>query len=951
MCDGSSSCSCGCAGQKRYTPARIYNAAGLSALSYRVGTHARFKADMLARIPSQHALSKLTTRSDADLSVAILDSWATVADVLSFYQERIANEGFLRTATERMSLLELARSIGYELRPGVAAGTYLAFTMDTAAGSPEKAVVASGTKVQSIPGQDEKPQVFETTEEIEARQSWNGLKPVASKEQDIYSALASGHVVFAGTATKLRAGDGLLFQVSGSPVAFRVAEEVQADATSNTTAARFSPLEIADELKVGPSSSGQGSEQTPETDIIDAGTGFTAADLEEEILSADHWTEPALQAKAELEGWSMDVIEEAVNSRRQDEEEEPAGEVYAFRTRCGVFGNSAPPYMSLPALLRKGETIDGRVTQEKVYPVNWDGANSGAGVDVHTDTNISSTDTAFKKYADASIYLDNVYANIPAGSLLVIRGAASLSYLYRVAGTIEKSLIGFSLTARATGLQLERELFAGETASDSDADDNDSDPYGAPGLDEFYFRTAVVYAAPEKLELARVEVKDPVEGSEIVLGSMVAGLEEGRPVVVSGELDDQPGIEKKEVSFISSVVHFEGGALTTRIELEPALEYRYRRDTVTINANVASATHGETKEEAIGGGDPSKRFQKFALKNSPLTFVSAQTPTGVSSTLVIRVDGVEWKEVKSFEGLSHSDRIFVTRRDNDGVTYVIFGDGVTGALPPAGQENIRAKYRAGLGSAGMLAADQLTLLMKRPLGMRAVSNPLEPTGGDDPESLDDARKNAPRTVLTLDRIVSLQDYRSFAQGFAGIGKAASYAAKVRGTDTVVVAVASSDGEEVDASSELYANLVAAIEQYRDAAAPPFVVRSFNGKLFNVRARIKVSDDRESEDVADAATEALKETFSFDSRDFGQAVTESEVIAALQAVAGVEAVDLKALYEHVDGSDAEKLSEMIRARSEDDDTGVPVPALLLVNKNGITIDEMVVMAEGGKEGTA
>ena len=44
--------------------------------------------------------------------------------MLTFYQERIANEAYLRTATERVSLLELARLIDYELRPGVAASTY-----------------------------------------------------------------------------------------------------------------------------------------------------------------------------------------------------------------------------------------------------------------------------------------------------------------------------------------------------------------------------------------------------------------------------------------------------------------------------------------------------------------------------------------------------------------------------------------------------------------------------------------------------------------------------------------------------------------------------------------------------------------------------------------------------------------------------------------------------------
>ena len=53
--------------------------------------------------------------------MGVLDAWAVVGDVLTFYQERIANEGFLRTATERLSVLTLARAIGYELKPGVSA--------------------------------------------------------------------------------------------------------------------------------------------------------------------------------------------------------------------------------------------------------------------------------------------------------------------------------------------------------------------------------------------------------------------------------------------------------------------------------------------------------------------------------------------------------------------------------------------------------------------------------------------------------------------------------------------------------------------------------------------------------------------------------------------------------------------------------------------------------------
>src|SRR5947209_3140502 len=133
-------CGC-CSGIQIVTPEAEQNRPGLTAISYRVGTHAKFLESMIARLSSLYldiaaadgsgAMSRLyplkqsTTRDPSDPSVAMLDSWATVADVLTFYQERIANEGYLPTAIERRSIVELARLIGYKPRPGVSASVYL----------------------------------------------------------------------------------------------------------------------------------------------------------------------------------------------------------------------------------------------------------------------------------------------------------------------------------------------------------------------------------------------------------------------------------------------------------------------------------------------------------------------------------------------------------------------------------------------------------------------------------------------------------------------------------------------------------------------------------------------------------------------------------------------------------------------------------------------------------
>src|SRR5688572_14929941 len=105
-------------------PAPVSNDPGLPALRYRVDTQPGFYERMLQKLPlapadankpdSPRPLRSLLARSSDDPTVAFLDACACVADVLTFYKERIANEGFLRTATERRSVLELARAIGYE---------------------------------------------------------------------------------------------------------------------------------------------------------------------------------------------------------------------------------------------------------------------------------------------------------------------------------------------------------------------------------------------------------------------------------------------------------------------------------------------------------------------------------------------------------------------------------------------------------------------------------------------------------------------------------------------------------------------------------------------------------------------------------------------------------------------------------------------------------------------
>ncbi|WP_406641323.1 putative baseplate assembly protein [Amycolatopsis sp. WGS_07] len=218
------------------TPATTYQRPGLPALSRRIGTYGRFRQSMLARLASREALAPLTTRDPDDPAIALLDCWAVVGDVLTFYQERIANEGYLRTAVEPESLGHLGSLVGYTPRPALAATTHLAYTLDPGA----RTVIPAGTAAKSVPAQNQLPQTFETTAELQAREEWNALQLAMAEPVDVdfYTAGSIPRIGIKGTTAALKPGDRLLLLFGTFTPAVRVVaaakEDFQADRTTVT---------------------------------------------------------------------------------------------------------------------------------------------------------------------------------------------------------------------------------------------------------------------------------------------------------------------------------------------------------------------------------------------------------------------------------------------------------------------------------------------------------------------------------------------------------------------------------------------------------------------------------------------------------------------------------------------------------------------------------------------
>ncbi len=399
-------------------------------------------------------------------------------------------------------------------------------------------------------------------------------------------------------------------------------------------------------------------------------------------------------------------------------------------------------------------------------------------------------------------------------------------------------------------------------------------------------RDISIFAESQMLPLAEKPILLPVKGDVVVLDHTVRGLSAGRRIIFK----DHVTAELAEIEYVDAA-----DSTHTRLKLKSKLDHRFERTKMSINANVAHATHGETVADVLGSGDGGQRFQRFPLRHSPLTFVSASTPTGAATTLhEVRVNGVLWREVESFHESGPRDRVYIVRRDDAGKSWIQFGDGVNGSRVPTGQENVRAIYRYGIGSEGLLTAGQLSMLMTRPLGVRSVSNPLATNGAANSETLENARRNASLTLMALGRAVSLRDYEDFSYAFAGIAKASARWNWDGEKRCIFVTIAGPDGAEIPESSDVYSNLLEALRSSGDPYAP-FVVRSFRKVFISVAASVKVDEMEIAGKVLDGVRAVLRNKFAFDNREFGQAVTLSEVVVAMHEVSGVVAVDVNALH--------------------------------------------------------
>ena len=129
-------------------------------IDYLARDYNSFRQALLDLIPAK--LPEWTDRSEADFGVVLIELFAYMADILSYYQDRIANEAFLNTAQERRSVINHLCLIGYEMASAAPATARLSLILSKNVKTVE---VRQGDQFATSATPERESLTFEYTEE------------------------------------------------------------------------------------------------------------------------------------------------------------------------------------------------------------------------------------------------------------------------------------------------------------------------------------------------------------------------------------------------------------------------------------------------------------------------------------------------------------------------------------------------------------------------------------------------------------------------------------------------------------------------------------------------------------------------------------------------------------------------------------------------------------------
>lgn len=301
-------------------------------------------------------------------------------------------------------------------------------------------------------------------------------------------------------------------------------------------------------------------------------------------------------------------------------------------------------------------------------------------------------------------------------------------------------------------------------------------------------------------------------------------------------------------------------------------------------------------EEALGASDGVTPGLSFVLKSSPVAADLLGTPV-----ITINIDGDQWEMVSDFTESEPTDKHFRVQINSFGVARVYFGDGVNGAIP--GVFNIYASYRVGGGGeANNIGIGKIDSILAAASVATAVTNSAKPSGGDEAETVEHARENAPKTYATQDRAVTHEDYEALARSINGVFKAKAGLLNGATEEAVYIAVTgdnpvpSGTWDDVKQTGTGLLGIVGALLVEKSCTATRIMMRPITALDVELEVEVIALDKAYASkvkiEVIAAANRVIRSTRAV---TIPNTIPLSALMAELEAVNGVDYVNVKKFY--------------------------------------------------------
>jgi hypothetical protein len=191
------------------------NPPGLPVIAYRDTTFPAIRAALLTPQPGETQLTAWRPGATGDLAVMMAEWWAYLGDILTFYNERIANEDYLGTATQPSSVNNLIRILGYRPQPGIGATVTLAGLLQPGPTYGQTITLPAGLQVQSKPSPGQPPQTFE----LYSATSISAPDAIAATAPLSLLSPSASTILLNGAVSNILGGDFLILRprATGSP--------------------------------------------------------------------------------------------------------------------------------------------------------------------------------------------------------------------------------------------------------------------------------------------------------------------------------------------------------------------------------------------------------------------------------------------------------------------------------------------------------------------------------------------------------------------------------------------------------------------------------------------------------------------------------------------------------------------------------------------------------------